>query len=487
MSTDDHPKRVLPTFITPPNVLQDIHQFFTPHPGQINVLNALFFQNKKLIFVQCGRKWGKTALVIYALWRWCASLNDQSCYYIAPFSKQAREILWASNRLQRFGPLNWVKKTYQHEMRIVFWNDSFIKIEGADNTQALAGINPHFVVYDEQKDHDPMFHMSMAPNLTTFQAPLLIVGSPPYSDVLPNEVNYLQLAEEARIRSRGFFYTGPSWERRNDPLFLEELMETKKVLIARGERDVWDREYGGKFVKAGGRFVFPMFENYKGRHVQPHEVVMSEVRPRMYDLDYWCVCDPGTTSVFAVGFFAIDWRQHKIYVLDEIYETDISQCSARIMWPRIQAKVQEIYPHDYEWSYGYDEGAAWFPNEVPGNWNWLATNKMSMKKETGEVKPYLGLIKDLLNYNIITFSSHVKKGTWELSVYQLDDTGKISKKNDHFIDILRYLLGLSFFRVENTRFKNLNHREALAEELPITKMEEQIEAELYDPEYLEIL
>lgn len=429
-----------------PNLLQELHAQWTPHPGQIRAGSALFQKHKRLIFIQAGRKFGKTELCAYILWRWCNTYPDQSCYYIAPFITQAKEIVWSSNRLQKFGPRKWIKKILNNEMRIIFWNDSFIKLTGADNSEALRGINPHLAVYDEYKDFDPQFHQGFYPNLLTNRAPLIVIGTPPANDVTPAEQNYLSLAEEARIRDNGFFLQAPSWERDNDPNFLYDLEQTKKVLVARGEEDVWFREFGAQFVRGGSKSIFPMFS--RERHVLPYSVMMAEIDKDREAWEWWVIADPASGSVFAVTFIALNRYVPKVFWMDEIYASALSDTSTGAIHPRIVEKAMELHPFLGEWNAVYDEAALWFANEVPKDFAWMPTRKALMRQESLDAKPYISTLKDMFLMDVLTLSDRCVNAAREFQSYQKDKNGKIPKANDHCIDTGRYFVHSSNFSLE---------------------------------------
>lgn len=177
-------------------IMKDLHEHWTPHAGQVKVGKELFTNGVKNIFIQCGRKWGKSEFCIYALWRHALLNPGSACYYLAPQYKQAKEIIWAANRIQTFGPKKYIHKINSVETRITLKNGSFIKVDGSDNYEAYRGITPDFVVYDEFKDFNPKFHVGMEPNLAVRAAPLLIIGTPP-----DRECQYTVMADEFKERS----------------------------------------------------------------------------------------------------------------------------------------------------------------------------------------------------------------------------------------------------------------------------------------------
>lgn len=412
-------------------VLQALHDKWSPHPGQVKIGQALFGQGKKRIFVQCGRKWGKSEFLIYTLVRWAMLNTGAQCYYFAPFQKQAREIIW--QRLRQFIPREWVKDENKTEGRITFLNESFIKVDGSDNYESYRGITPDIVVYDEFKDFRPEFHVAMEPNLGPKRAPLIVVGTPP-----DQEGQYTQLAEEFRSDTEeGFWIEASSFENPyNDTKALEKM---RLKLIDRSEPDTWEREYMGRFVKGGARSIFPMLS--AARHVVEHEALKKDVLKELNRLNWYIVADPGTTSVFGTLIAGIHKYSRKVYIFNEIYETNPSQSTTGQIWPVITTKALEAHPHALansdQWYRIYDEAAAWFNMECIDRYGvgWIPTQKAAAPKEMG-----LSLIKDLLLMDMVVISSSCKKLLWEMENYFLDHNGKIPKKNDHLIDCFRYLL-----------------------------------------------
>lgn len=415
-------------------VVSALHAQWTPHKGQIRVGRALFNDNRRRLFVQCGRKWGKSEFLIYTLVRWAAVNPNSACYYFAPFQKQAREILW--QRLLQFVPRAFynaeagINKT---EGRITLLNGSFIKLDGSDNFEAYRGVTPDIVAYDEFKDFRPEFHVAMEPNLAPKNAPLLIVGTPP--DV---EGQYTELAEEIRADSRdGFWIEAPSSENPHIPS--DWLEKTRTKLIARGEPDTWEREYMGRFVKGGARSIFPMFNS--ALHTVEPERLRRELRDDLHKLEWYLAADPGTTTTFAALILAIHPYTRKVYVFDEIYEQDTKNTTTGRIWPLMRDKMAlanpNALPDSDTWYRVYDEAAAWFAAEVLDRYNvqFVPTAKAAAAKETG-----LGLIKDLMTSRAIVISRACEKLIWEVESYMLDANGRIPKKNDHLIDALRYAL-----------------------------------------------
>ncbi len=404
----------------------------------MTVGQALFKDGKKRIFVQCGRKWGKSEFLIYTLLRWAMLNTNSQCYYFAPYQKQAREILWT--RLKQFIPREWVSDENKTEGRITLVSGSFIKIDGSDNYESFRGITPDIVAYDEFKDFRPEFHVAMEPNLGPRKAPLIIVGTPPDFDG-----QYTELADEIRAdKDDGFWIEASSYENPyNDPKWLDQM---KGKLLKRGEPDVWEREYLGRYVKGGSRSIFPMLK--RPLHVMEYAALKQELRRDLHKLNWFMVVDPGTTSVFGGLIAAIHPYSRKIYVFDELYETSPAKATTGQVWPVLSLKAAEANPHQiasgHEWFRIYDEAAAWFNMESIDRFQvgWSPTQKAAAPKEVG-----LGLLKDLLQDSLLVMTDRCEKLFWEMENYALDANGRIPKKHDHLIDCLRYLLHAANYTV----------------------------------------
>jgi hypothetical protein len=403
-----------------------------PHNAQEAILQRVFRDLARVTFVECGRKFGKTEVQCYFLWR-NAMMRPGGHYYFAPEQKQAKEIVWASGRLQAFGPQSWIKSVNNSEMRITLINGSFIKVDGSDNFNSYRGIEPHSAVYDEFRDFRPEFHKAFGPNLMVYNAPLLICGTPPEEQDLPHYDGLLAQAEVS-----GTYFNFPSWC--NPHISREWLREERDALYARGDGDVWEREYAAKRVFGGANAVFPMFTATGPLSmVKPHADVIEAIWKDRKKLMWQVVADPGTSSCFAVLFRAINPFTKVVYRLDEIYETDQANTSTGIIIPRIRAKTEELFPgheaYGVDWDYFYDEAAAWFANESAASFDiaWHPTRKALRDKVTG-----IGLMKDQMLYGKYVVSDRCKKLKWEITGYRKDAKGKIPKKNDHLLDCDRY-------------------------------------------------
>lgn len=424
-------------------VLHDLHSVWQPHPGQIAVGKSLFYDNKRRVFTRCGRKWGKTEMSIYVLYRWALTTPNGQFYYIAPYYNQASEIIWKPGRLQNFLGNNrdkYIENIHETDKRIIFKNGSFIKLVGSDNYEAGRGFNPDGAIYDEFKDHDYRFHQGFADNLLAKKAPLLIVGTPP--ELFDHF--FVRTEEEFKLDPRGAYFKRPTHT--NPYIDKAELELEKQAAINKGEWAKYMREIEAEIVPGGANAIFPMLEipryDEKGdfignsRHVVKHDQLIQEISKYFKDWKFYAAYDPGSSSCFAGVFAAVNTFTKKVIVLDEIYEKRKLEMSTRKIYPRAKAKMSELAPR-YDWYQVYDNAASWFYNEVMAEYREALT---PCDKDVNKKEQKLSVIKDFLLEDLIVISDRCKGLIQEMSTYATDEEGRIPKKNDHAIDALRYLM-----------------------------------------------
>jgi hypothetical protein len=475
-------------------VLQDLASIWTPHAGQLKVGYAYFNKGLKKIFVRCGRKFGKTEIACYILYRIALTQPNSHCYYIAPTYKQARELVWENGRLPGFLPKRlqdkYISKVTETDNRINFKNGSFIKIDGSENYEAYRGINPHAIVYDEFKDFHPKFHEGMEPNLATFQAPIFIFGTPPDTEDHP----FCRVEAGIDEDEEGAAFKMPT--NTNPHISQKWLDNMEKVLTSRGEWHVWMREYMAEIVPSGALNIFPMFDAASQeanggkittytKHVRPYGELVERIRRHPKDFTYHAIYDPASTSVFGSLFAVVHKQTKKVSVLREIYEKDKFKTSVKQIWPLAWEIKDSIIPRRDFWRDVYDYAAAWFRNEVAFEYQ---ESLIPCVKDLKDKNYSLSSIKDFIREDLFEISDQCPKLNWEIRNYATDEDGKIPKKNDHLIDCLRYLFhdaGLHtipktrFLREEDYRLEPETDWPDYEEELPFDPYEE-ITKEFYE-------
>jgi len=413
-------------------IITDLNSRWQPHPAQQKILNALFAHMESVVFSECGRKFGKTEVIAYFLWRRALTVPGGH-YYFAPEQKQAKEIFWAAGRLQSFGPPEYIAgEPNNTEMRIRFTNGSFIKVDGSDNFNSHRGTEPHSCVYDEFRDFRPEFHQVMGPNLGVYTAPLLICSTPPEQ----MELHHYDGMMKGLVKGTNHF-NYPTWVNPHMPKAW--LAKEKATLYMRGEGDVWEREYGARRVRGGSNSIFPMFD--PAVHVRPHAEVMAELVKDRKKLIWQVVCDPGNSTVFAVLFRAVNPYNRKVYRLDEIYERNQGETSTSRIVPRIQAMKEELCPgyeaYGIEWEQTYDEAATWFAVEAGNSFDetFVPTRKADSPIDVG-----LSLLKDQMLSGLTIISDRCRNLVREYENFIRDPASGKPRKDcdDHAVDCDRY-------------------------------------------------
>jgi hypothetical protein len=408
------------------------------HPSQVKLARDYFTRGMRIIMSQWGRSGGKTesALFIATV---ASLLNDNFItYIITPERKQGKEIYWASKRLQNYPPPQYIKDAKDTEVRLVFNNNSFICVDGCENYNSHRGLKPNLVIYDEFQNHNREFHLEvMAPNLLAKQSALIIYGTPPKS----RSAYYVEFWEQLQKQIKEGDCTRSYHEvptSANPTIEQAELMKVRKELIESGNEVIWYREYEGKMAFGGEDIVFPKWNPTV--HCRTHKVVTSYLEHDRNKLKWFTICDPGSSTCFAVLFAAYNPYTQQIFILDEIYEKDRKRTDTRQIWERIQKKEEELYPGapHKAWKRVYDEAAAWFANEVQSNYKigLVPSNKHATDKETD-----ISRIKMLMSHSgALTVSDRCYWLRWEIESYITNEEGKYPDKNDHLIDTFKYLM-----------------------------------------------
>jgi hypothetical protein len=456
------------------DILSDLHTMFKPHEGQVSIGRAVFYDNKKLTVVECGRKFGKTDILCYLLYRWAMMNPNTYSYYIAPFKDQIKDLVWANGRLPFFLNETLAKKYIQSinntEMRITFKNGSFIKCDGSDNYEKGRGYSATgIVVYDETKDHNPKFHNAFEPNLAITDAPLVCVGTPAYED----DNLFTKLGDQAKVSDVGFYANFPS--HMNPYISKEYLRRKEEEFREKGEYDVFQLEYLAMRVKIGGKFIFPML---KKSMVKPHQELVDHVKNNRKDYNFYIAYDPGSAKCFGVLFVAIHRFNKNIIILDEMYMTELGKNSTRQVVPVSLYKIDEINKNYDDWLGCYDYAAAWFASEVAYEYPEYPFGLFPCEKDIKNKETKLSMIKDIMLNDLIVISDRCVKFYWECDRYKLDDNGKIIKENDHLIDAFRYVLNLAnYHSIEDAR--PIEFTEKYKKGTPIQDLYREKEGELY--------
>lgn len=434
------------------------------HSGQIQLAKDYFNRGMRIIMSQWGRSAGKTESALFIATVASLLSDNFITYIITPERKQGKEIYWASKRLQNYPPPQFVKDANATEIRLNFNNGSFICVDGCENYNAHRGLKPNLVIYDEFQQHNREFHLEvMAPNLLAKQSCLIIYGTPPKSraafyvefrDQLLNQI------KEGDV-TRSYYEFPTSINPTIDP---DELAKTRKELIGSNNEVIWYREYEGKLAFGGEDVVFPKW-NPKN-HVRTHKVATSYVENDKHKLKWYTICDPGTSTCFAILFVAYNPYTQQLFFLDEIYEKDRNRTDTRQIWERIKKKEQELYPDapNKTWKRVYDEAAAWFQREVAANFK---ESLIPSQKQFNDEETDISRIKMLMaQTGAMIVSDRCYWLRWEIESYVTDEFGRYPDKHNHLLDCCKYLVQICGWKLVEVADQDLLHNVSNKESKP---------------------
>jgi hypothetical protein len=417
-------------------VLEELHKTFTPHAGQLAPLMDLFFGGVKFIFLCLGRRFGKSALMCYMAVRWALTRPNSTIYIVGPMLNTQREIILHSGLLLGIVPRKYMKEYNKTEGRVYFTNGSWIRVIGADDPDSLRGIKCSLLLIDEIKDIKADVINIITPTLMDQDAPMIVAGTPPEVAEHP----FWEKVEEAKTSPDWRFYHGTTYD---NPYLKKDVIDRERATYEkRGDNDVFLREFMAQYVPGGKRAVFPMLTE---GHIFPYNVLHNRVARNAQQWTYYATLDPGTASCFAVTLHAFNPYKGLLYVMDEVYEQQQAETSIGKLWPRVAAKMRELYVPDFDeapWHITVDEAATWARNELLDQFHLASfpTSKASSRKADG-----ISLMKDLLRANKLLLSDRCIATRKEMASYMLDKNGYFVKKNDHAIDTIRYTLTAANF------------------------------------------
>lgn len=409
-----------------------------PHEGQGEVIRAFFNDKKKIIMGQCGRSFGKSETVLYIAWRYALLNPGKEIYIICPELKQAKKLYWLPKRLQNYGPQEFIAEHRESELRTVFTNGSYIILDGCENYEAMRGIKPHLVFYDEFQHHSQYFDEEvMQPNLSSGKVSLLVFGTPPKIDC--HYVHFRQNLLDNIQRGNSKYMYIELHSAKNPTLDKVWLAEKKADLIRRDKYNIWLREYEGKMVFDTESAIFPFFNEKK--HVYEHNYLMKLIHRDRHKLRWYDLYDPGTSTVFAGLFIAHNPYTGQLFLLDEIYAQERKECTTQAVYRKSIDIRKDLYDYEDEWTGYYDEAAAWFANEVNEQFgrNLIATHKQKVHATNEEARAGESILNTIMmSENAFFVSDRCVKFLWEILQYMFGENGKYPKKNDHLMDLLFY-------------------------------------------------
>lgn len=239
--------------------LQDWENCRDRHPGQTEVLKAVFEEGCKYVFYRAGRKGAKTTTAIDAAWRIANTSSNRVVYLCYPTIAQGIEVVWEERRLQTCDQRDdsmfdkYVEKVDDSRHIVRFSNGSFVKLIGTWTEARGRGTQPDFLIFDEIQDCNPDYIDAMDANLAAKEnAQCIMMGTPP-----KKRNHYEEWLERVNCNPQGKVFHFTSYDNIRLP-HLKQWLDNKKIeLIGANKEDVWLREYMAELCYSSSDRVLP--------------------------------------------------------------------------------------------------------------------------------------------------------------------------------------------------------------------------------------
>ncbi len=144
----------------------------------LSVAQARIYTNPNRFRVAvCGRRFGKTFLATWEIWRAATQARHQNILYVAPTYSQAKDTMWLP--LMQFIPQELIRSKNVSEMTVELVNGSFIRLTGAQTETGIRGRGNDFVIMDECSSIEEDIYMgAVLPSLADRQGRFLAIGTP---------------------------------------------------------------------------------------------------------------------------------------------------------------------------------------------------------------------------------------------------------------------------------------------------------------------
>lgn len=420
------------------------------HAKQLEVVQAIFGPRQcKRVFIRKGRKAGGTELLEYVANRVVGTRPNRAAYIIGPTKESEKEIIWANRRLLNSCPRAWKPVPNEQEKRIRLANDSFIKVEGADDPEAARGWEGDFFGWDERKDHNQLSLDNCYPNIASRDGIWMELGTPPTT-----KTNSYYIKEQEILKDPDWlFFKFTAWDNPFLPGGHEWLQKERDKYYARGEGDLWEIEWEGNYVFNARRKVLPNFRDEI--HIYPSDVIEAELSRDKQNLKWIAVFDPGYATCFAAIFAAYNPYTAQIYIVDEIYSTDKSKNSVHEIWP----KVESIQKHHYDgrWENIYDSAALGFAVEVDAwcraKYRYSVGMIPTVKARNDEDDYFRAINASFSQPGQVKIARKCRGLISEIENYETDEHDRYPDENNHSLDSMRYLYKFLGFTVEGIQSK----------------------------------
>jgi len=260
--------------------------------------SQVFDDPTRYIVINCGRRAGKTFLVVPKILDFASKNPKSIVWYVAPTYKQAKQIMWSM--LREMIPIHSIQKKNEQELTILLKNGSEIMLKGAEDPDSLRGVRIDFCVFDEcafmsKWEED---WKVIRPTLVDSKAACWFIST-------PNGFNHFKDMSERKDNDWKYFHF-TSYD--NPYLDKQELDDARADL----DEDSFQQEFMGEFRKMAGLI-------YKNFNRDTHLVDL----PDLTGYSHFRALDFGFGHNAALGYFAVNPDGTSIYMYDGLYRNEL--------------------------------------------------------------------------------------------------------------------------------------------------------------------
>lgn len=385
------------------------------HPAQSAIAKDLH----RFRVVNCGRRFGKTALAVEEMRGAGVGLVNAKIAYIAPTYQQARDIAWAE--LKQSCQSLTVGQPNESRLEITIHNKhggtSRISLRGWESVETLRGQSFDLLVLDEVSSYRNFWinwQEVLRPTLTDRKGQCLFISTPK---------GFNHFYDLYNIQSKDTDYASFHFTSYDNPHIPKEEIDKAKTEIT---EDRFSQEYMADFRKTQG-LVYKEFT--RDRHIFSGELKDSAkgISKLFGGVDF------GFTNPAAAISIVKD-NDGKYFVTEEWYRrqhTDI-----QIAEYVLALKWNECYA-DPESASGCEELRR------------KGVNTRDVLKNKDSVRNGINVVRELFKANRLFIHESCKNLIWELETYSYPDRKPDHneeenpiKENDHALDALRYALSM---------------------------------------------
>ena len=150
-------------------------QLFTPHLGQLQVINGFADSSHKFGIVVTSRQWGKSLLAQNLLLYWLLKNPNQKGCWVSPVYNQARKVFQELTNAS----YEIITKSNKAELTIEFVNGSTLIFLSSERPDSIRGFSFNYVILDEASYiTEQAVNQAILPTLSALGKKCLIISTP---------------------------------------------------------------------------------------------------------------------------------------------------------------------------------------------------------------------------------------------------------------------------------------------------------------------